>query len=68
MSMSLNNLGFLLTANQKGKLAAGVLLLHDMPLCTNPELHKWAAICECKFEQLNHRFWDNDELKAAAEA
>ena len=37
MSMSLKKLGLLLTENQRGKLAAGVLLLHDMPLCTNPD-------------------------------
>ena len=38
---------------RRGKLAAGVLLLHD-----NAPVHKskvaQAAICECKFEQLNH--------------
>ena len=38
---------------RRGKLAAGVLLLHD-----NAPLHKsrvaQAAIRECKFEQLNH--------------
>ena len=39
---------------RRGKLAAGVLLLHD-----NAPVHKsrvaQAAIHECKFEQLNHR-------------
>ena len=39
---------------RRGKLAAGVLLLHD-----NAPVHKsrvaQAAILECKFEQLNHR-------------
>ena len=43
----------LLKKEQRGKLAAGVLLLHD-----NAPVHKsrvaQAAICECKFEQLNH--------------
>ena len=38
---------------RRGKLAAGVLLLHD-----NAPVHKsrvaQAAIRECKFEQLNH--------------
>ena len=38
---------------RRGKLAAGVLLSHD-----NATVHKsrvaQAAICECKFEQLNH--------------
>ena len=38
---------------QRGKLAAGVLLLHD-----NAPVHKsrvaQAALRECKFEQLNH--------------
>ena len=42
-----------ITENRRGKLAAGVLLLHD-----NAPLHKsrvaQAAIRECKFEQLNH--------------
>ena len=43
----------LLKKNEGGKLAAGVLLLHD-----NAPVHKsrvaQAAIRECKFEQLNH--------------
>ena len=29
---------------RRGKLAAGVLLLHDDPLCTSPELHKWLFV------------------------
>ena len=44
---------------RRGKLAAGVLLLHD-----NAPVHKsriaQVAICECKFEQLNHQPYSPD--------
>ena len=52
MPMSLNNKG-LIKEKRRGKLAAGVILLHD-----NAPVHKsrvaQAAIGECKLEQLNH--------------
>ena len=49
----------LLKKKQRGKLAAGVLRLHD-----NAPVHKsrvaHAAIRECKFEQLNHTPYSPD--------
>ena len=49
----------LLKKKQRGKLAAGVLLLHG-----NAPVHKsrvaQAAIPECKFEQLNHSPYSSD--------
>ena len=50
---SIKRLSVAIKGERRGKLAAGVLLLHD-----NAHVHKsrvaQAAIRECKFEQINH--------------
>ena len=43
----------LLKKKRRGKLAAGVLLLHDNAPVDKSRVAQ-TAICECKFEQINH--------------
>ena len=49
----IKQLRFAINEKRRGKLAAGVLLLHDNAPVLKSRVTQ-AAIRECKFEQLNH--------------
>ena len=54
-SIVIKQLRVAIKEKRRGKLAAGVLLLHD-----NASQVAQAAIRECKFEQLNHQSYSPD--------